>query len=114
MLDTSPSEAPETEISSEEPATVESPEFPLTTAGFGNSAQTIPGSAIKFQMVAVPGGSFLVEARNGGLSVVGRRSCPESDSKLVLDGQGWSAGGSSMLATASVAPGAGRSRRWTR
>jgi formylglycine-generating enzyme required for sulfatase activity/nitrate/TMAO reductase-like tetraheme cytochrome c subunit len=50
----------ETEISSEEPATVESPEFPLTTAGFGNYTQAIPGSGVKLQMVAVPGGSFLM------------------------------------------------------
>jgi nitrate/TMAO reductase-like tetraheme cytochrome c subunit len=51
---------PETEISSEEPATVESLEFPLTTAGFGNYTQAIPGSGLKFQMVAVAGGSFLM------------------------------------------------------
>ncbi|HET6960872.1 MAG TPA: NapC/NirT family cytochrome c, partial [Terriglobia bacterium] len=50
----------ETEISSEEPGTVESLEFPLTTAGFGNYTEAIPGSGVKFQMVAVPGGSFLM------------------------------------------------------
>lgn len=51
---------PETEITSEEPATGESAEFPLATTGFANYTQLIPGSGVKFQMVAVAGGTFLM------------------------------------------------------
>ncbi|HYK88299.1 MAG TPA: SUMF1/EgtB/PvdO family nonheme iron enzyme [Acidobacteriota bacterium] len=41
-------------------AVTESPEFPLIPQGFKNYTELIPGSTVKFRMVALPSGTFMM------------------------------------------------------
>ena len=53
-------------------AAVEDARFPLTASGFHNYTEVVPGSSIKFHMIAVPGGTL-----DAGSPALG--ACRQSD-----------------------------------
>src|SRR5208337_148671 len=57
---------------------VESAQFPLTPSGFQNYTEVIPGSAIKFHMIAVPGGTLQMGSPELG-------ACRQRDVGMVHD-----------------------------
>jgi len=48
----------ETKMAREEMAAVEDARFPLATTGFQDYTEAVPGSGVKFHMIAVPGGTL--------------------------------------------------------
>ena len=79
----------ETKMAPETMAAVENAQFPLAAAGFRDYTEAVPGSGVKFHMIAVPGwNAGGGEPGAGSLPLTRCRACACRQRERVLDGAG--------------------------